>query len=301
MTKWTARTVAAAGMAILAAALVWAQSQPSAAPSFEVASVKANHSGDHMVSLMNSPSGRFSAKNVSVKMLIRLAYKVQDFQIAGGPGWIDSERYDIEAKPESSGPDSSPAPSTDDRREAAMEAQRLRIQALLADRFGMTVHHDTKELPVYALVVAKGGAKLHVAAVTPDGAEPPASPNPKGPMFKGRGMRMGRGELSGQSAPLSLLAETLSNQIGRTVVDRTGLTGLYDFTLKWTPDESQPPMFPGPREAPEGRPPGDRAANADSGPSIFTAIQEQLGLKLESQKGPVPILVIDRIEKPSEN
>lgn len=289
MRKWTARVVPAVGLSVLAAALVWAES-----PSFEVASVKANHSGDHMVSLMNAPGGRFTAKNVSVKMLIRLAYKVQDFQIAGGPAWIDSERYDIEAKPEGSGQDSSPAPATDDRREAAMEQQRLRIQALLADRFGLTVHRDAKELPVCALVVAKGGAKLQPAAVTPDSAEPLATPGAKGPMFKGRGMRMGRGELSGQSAPLSLLAETLSNQIGRTVVDRTGLTGLYDFTLKWTPDESQPQMFPGP-------PPADRAANADSGPSIFTAIQEQLGLKLESQKGPVPILVIDRIEKPSEN
>lgn len=288
MTKRTARIVAAVGMAILAAP-VWAQP-----PSFEVASVKANHSGDHMVSLMNAPGGRFTAKNVSVKMLIRLAYKVQDFQITGGPGWIDSERYDIEAKPEGSGPATSPAPPSDDRREAAMEEQRLRIQALLADRFGLAVHRDTKELPVYALVVAKGGAKLQPAAAARDSPEPPAAPSPKGPMFKGRGMRMGRGELSGQSAPLSMLAESLSNQIGRTVVDRTGLTGLYDFTLKWTPEESQPQMFPGP-------PPVDRAASPDPGPSIFTAIQEQLGLKLESQKGPVPILIIDRIEKPSEN
>ncbi len=254
-----------------------------------------------MVSLMNSPGGRFSARNVSAKMLIRLAYKVQDYQIAGGPGWIDSERYDIEAKPESSGLDSSPAPLSDDRREAAMEQQRLRMQALLADRFGLAVHRDTRELPVYALVVAKGGTKLHPAAATPDSSDAPAPPNTKGPMFKGREMRIGRGELSGQSAPLSLLADTLSNQIGRTVVDRTGLTGLYDFTLKWTPDESQPRMFPGPREGMEGRPPADRSANPDTGPSIFTAVQEQLGLKLESQKGPVPILVIDRIEKPSEN
>ncbi len=248
-----------------------------------------------MVSMMNAPGGRFTAKSVTAKMLIRIAYAIQDFQMAGGPSWIDSERYDIEAKPESS----AVMPPVGDG-EALMEQQRLRIQALLADRFRLAIHRESKELPMYALVVAKGGPKVQPAAAVPDSLGPPGPAGPKGPMFKGRGMRMGRGELTAQSAPMSQLAESLSVQIGRTVVDRTGLTGVYDFTLKWTPDENQPQMFPGPREG--SGPPPDRTTTADnSGPSIFTAIQEQLGLKLESQKGPVPIVVIDRIEKPSEN
>jgi bla regulator protein blaR1 len=272
----------AAGICVVAGWTAWPQSPAATAPSFEVASIKPNHSGDRMVSMMNAPGGRFTAKNVTAKMLIRLAYAIQDFQIAGGPSWMDSERYDIEAKPEGS---SGEPPAGD--HEALMEQQRLRIQALLADRFRLTIHRESKELPVYALVEAKGGPRVQPAAVVPA-------------VFKGRGMRMGRGELTAQSAPMSQLAESLSIQIGRTVVDRTGLAGVYDFTLKWTPDENQPQMFPGPREG--SGPPPDRATTPDnSSPSIFTAIEEQLGLKLESQKGPVPIVVIDRIEKPSEN
>ena len=112
-------------------------------------------------------------------------------------------------------------------------------------------------------------------------------------------MRMGRGQIDAQEVPLQFLAESLSRQLGRTVVDKTGLTGAYDFTLTWTPDESQRQMFKGP---PDGKEAGDGAPPPDaSGPTIFTAIQEQLGLKLESQKGPVEILVIDHVERPSEN
>lgn len=283
---------------LMHAPLSLAQSQLETAPAFEVASVKPNHTGDRGVSIMNAPGGRLSAKNVALSMLIRIAYKVQDFQVTGGPSWISSERYDIEAKPEGSA-DPDMRKLTDDQREAAMDRQRLRLQALLADRFKLTLHRDTKELPVYALVVAKNGPKLQQSTVSPS---PPEAPNaqgpPKGP-FKGQGMRMGRGDLTANSVRLSFLAEALSNQLGRTVVDKTGLTGLYDFTLKWTPDEGQGQMFKGPgdgREGADAPPPPDA-----SGPSLFTAIQEQLGLKLESQKGPVEILVIDHVERPTEN
>ncbi len=294
--------------ALLNAPQSHAQSQPGdtavAKPEFEVATVKPNRSADRMVMIQNGAGGRFVAKNVSLKMLMRMAYKVQDFQISGGPAWISSERYDIEAKPESPSIDDM-RKLTDEQREAFMEQQRLRLQALLADRFQLKLHPETKELPVYALVIAKNGPKLQESKIEPAGSEPP--PNPAGskgsvPRFKGQGMRMGRGELSGQSAPISILADTLSNQIGRTVIDKTGLKGRYDFTLKWTPDETQGQMFKGPGDGGEGRPPSDAAPTPDaSGPSVFTAIQEQLGLKLESQKGPVQVLVIDQVEKPTEN
>jgi uncharacterized protein (TIGR03435 family) len=286
---------------LMSALNIQAQSPPAPAPAFEVASIKPNHSADRGVSIMNAPGGRFVAKNVSLKMLIRLAYKVQDFQITGGPSWINSERFDVEAKPESAGNDDIEK-LTDNQRDALVEQQRLRVQALLAERFKLVFHRQTKETSAYALVVAKNGPKLQEASAAPSGPDPADAQAPKGPAFKGRGMRMGRGELSGQSAPLSMLAEGLSNQLGRTVVDKTGLKGIYDFTLKWTPDESQGQTFKGPGDGGEPHPSADSAPPPEgSGPTVFTALEEQLGLKLESQKGPVEILCIDQVEKPSEN
>jgi len=290
--------LAVAGMAALAAPIVFgllnappsrAQSQPASSaplPSFEVASVKPNHSGSNNVSISLPPSGRFVATNIPLRMLIRMAYKVQNFQITGGPGWINSDKFDIEAKPESS-PAVDIRKLTRDQFDAFQEQQRLRVQALLADRFELKLHRDTKELPVYALVVAKSGSKLHEVA--------PGSttPNPQGRM------QMMRGELTGHEVKLSFLTSVLSNELGRTVIDKTGLNGAYDFTLKWTPDESQGRMFKGPGPGPES--PDSAPPPESSGPSIFTAIQEQLGLKLESTKGPVEILVIDQVERPTEN
>jgi uncharacterized protein (TIGR03435 family) len=162
---------------------------------------------------------------------------------------------------------------------------RERLRALLAERFQLTLHRETKEQSVYALVVAKGGPKLQQGQAK-------EATGPRGPM-----MRMGRGELSGQGVELEMLTRTLSSQLGRTVIDRTGLKGNFDFKLTWTPDPGQ-----------SAGPPGGLPAGADAppppdpnGPSVFTALQEQLGLRLESQKGPVEMLVIDRVEKPSEN
>jgi len=162
---------------------------------------------------------------------------------------------------------------------------------LLADRFQLTLHRETKEQSVYALLVAKNGPKLQESQ-TKDGQAKEGT-GPRGPM-----MRMGRGELSGQGVALDMLTRTLSSQLGRTVIDRTGLKGNFDFKLTWTPDPGQSAGPPG-----GGPPPGaDAPPPPDpNGPSIFTALQEQLGLRLESQKGPVEMLVIDRVEKPSEN
>ncbi len=261
-------------------------------PSFEVASIKPNRSGDRRIALM-MPPGRISAKNVTTKFLIEYAYNVKDPQISGGPGWINSERYDVEAKVSDAFADQTRKLSPDERQEQL----RLMMQSLLADRFKLTLRRETKELPVFALVVAKNGPKLQ------ESKDVPGPDRLKGAdELKGRRMAMmGRGQLNMTAAPTSLLADALSRQLGRNVVDKTGLKGNYDFTLKWTPDESQGRMFGGP-DGGEGPPRGEAAPATDaSGPTIFTALQEQLGLKLESQKGPVETLVIESVERPSEN
>jgi uncharacterized protein (TIGR03435 family) len=223
-------------------------------------------------------------------MLIRTAYGIEENQISGGPSWLKSEHYDVDAKMDSATADALHKLAEDQRRVATQHM----LQALLADRFKLAVHHDSKELSIYALVVAKSGPKLQQAKpgdTYPNGI--------KGPDGIGRGgvMRMGRGQLTGQALPMSALARLLTGQLGRTVVDKTGLQGDYDFTLQWTPDESEGASFRGPDTGPQGS-----APSADSsGPSLFTALQEQLGLKLESQNGPVETYVIDHAEKPSEN
>jgi uncharacterized protein (TIGR03435 family) len=170
------------------------------------------------------------------------------------------------------------------------------IRALLADRFQLTIRKESKEAAIYALVVAKGGPKIKELppeedVPLPDPKDTPDKPDSKRPP---RGMmRMGRGEISAQGVKISGLAQSLSNAVGRTVIDKTDLKGVYNYELKWTPDENQGAGFKGPGDAP---PPADA-----NGPSIFTALQEQLGLKLESQKGPIDFLVIDHAEKASEN
>jgi uncharacterized protein (TIGR03435 family) len=273
-----------------------AQSPPTTAaapPSFEVASIKPNRSGDMRMGIRFQP-GRFNASGATVKQLITLAYDVRDFQVSGGPSWISSDKYDIDAKePDALAEELAKLPP-DQRR----EKMGLLMQSLLADRFQLRVSHGTKELPVYALVIAKNGPKIQEAK--------PGDSYPNG--MKGRDGRalghggmigMAPGQLTGQGVPLVFLVQQLAQQLGRRVLDQTGLKGNYDFTLKWTPDQSSAAMLQGP---PGGGPGPDNAPPPDSsGPSIFTAIQEQLGLKLESTKGPVETLVIDHVAQPSEN
>ena len=238
--------------------------QQPARPSFEVASVKPSVPRTAHFSLLEL-GGRFTTTNTTLKMLIGFAYDVRDYQIAGGPNWLDSAKYNVEAKP-------------DVPRPAEHNAARMRLmaQSLLAERFKLAIHRETKELPVYDLVVAKGGPKLKKAANTAEASG-----------------RRGRGLLTGVAADMPLLVNQLSQQLGRSVIDKTGLTGKYDFKLEWTPD---PGELRFPAGGPDAPPPPDL-----SGPSIFTAVQEQLGLKLESVKGPVEILVIDHAEKPDAN
>jgi bla regulator protein BlaR1 len=264
----------------------------SQAYEYEVASIKPDKSGTNMVRLMFSPDG-LTATNATLQMFIHAAYQVEPHQVSGGPSWLNSDHYDIEAKMDSATADALHKLSEE---QGILERQRM-LQALLADRFKLTLHRETRELPVYALLIAKNGPKLQEAK--PGDTYPNGIKGPDGRAGVGMMFMNGRGSVTGQGLPVSNLVRLLSLQLGRSVVDKTGLTAKYDFTLQWTPDESQGAMFKGPGPGPQGTaspPPPD-----PSGPSIFTAVQEQLGLKLESQKGPVEILVIDHAEQPSEN
>jgi uncharacterized protein (TIGR03435 family) len=262
-------------------------------PEFEVASIKTYKPEGEMMRIMfkYTPDG-IDASGVPLQTLVREAYGIEDNQIIGVSDWIGSQQFDIQAKMDQS--------DTETLRKLPQdEAQKLRqrmLQALLADRFKLTVHRETRELPVYSLVVAKGGIKMREAAagdLYPNGI--------KGPDGKSSGgmLRMGPGELTGQAIPLGRVVSTLSWQTGHHVIDKTGLTGKYDFTLKWAPGEGETPMLHGP---PGGNTGGANApADESNGPSLFTALQEQLGLKLDSQKAPVEVVVIDHAEKPSAN
>jgi bla regulator protein blaR1 len=255
----------------------------TSSPSFEVASIKPNRAGDNRIRLMFAPDS-LSGNGISVKMLIGFAYNLIDFQISGGPGWIDSERYDIEAKMN----ESTIAALKKLTPEQAIE-QRLMVQSLLAERFNLKVSHSSKELPIYALVVAKNGPKMAKSADAPPG---PGGPGGEGPRSM---MSFQMGELTATAISMSMLADRIARGVGRNVVDKTGLEGRYDFTLHWT--SGRQGLSAGPTDAIQGPAP----SSDSSGPSIYTALQEQLGLKLESQKGPVETLVIESIEKPSEN
>jgi uncharacterized protein (TIGR03435 family) len=261
------------------------------APAFDVASVKPNKSGDMGARIMFQPGGRFEANNASLKTLLEIAYDVRDFQVSGGPAWMSSDRYDIQAKAEGR-QQGDLRTETEEQRKADLDRRRLMIQALLAERLKLAVHKESKESTIYALVVAKGGPKIKElppeTTPAPDPKDAPKEsldkPDPKR-LPRGM-MRMGPGELTAQGVKIISLANSLSNAVGHPVFDKTGLTGDYTYELKWAPDENH----------------GDAASSADAnGPSIFTALTEQLGLKLESQKGPVDVIVIDHAEKASEN
>jgi uncharacterized protein (TIGR03435 family) len=171
------------------------------------------------------------------------------------------------------------------------------VRLLLAERFKLSVGHGTKEFPVYALVVAKNGPKLQQQK--PGGNYANGIKGPNGLAMGPHTLGMRPGQLTGQGVSMAELIMILSQQLERIVLDQTGLKGNYDFTLQWSPDQTSSAIVQGPEG---GKPVVDNTPPPESsGPSIFTAIQEQLGLKLESTKGPVDVLVIEHIERPSEN
>lgn len=279
----------ASGQATAAASSQQATPTPPAKiPEFAVASIKPDKSGSMGVRLMFGPDG-FTATNVPLNLLIREAYGVNDDQISGAPGWTSSARFDIDARVDSA--------DVAALKDLTFDQRKQMICALLADRFGLKVHQETKDLPVYALVVAKGGLKIHEAK--PGDTYPNGLKGPDG-QHGGAGMIMfnASGQLTAQGVPLSNLTRVLSQQTGHTVIDKTGLAGNYDFTLQMPPMKGPMPMPHAPGDGPAG---SDDGADDSSGPSIFTALQDQLGLKLESQKAPLPLIVIDHVEEPSEN
>jgi uncharacterized protein (TIGR03435 family) len=254
-------------------------------PTFDVVSIKLNKSDSGMIRVMTKPDG-YSATNISLKMLLQAAYGIREDLISGVPSSADSTRYDVDAKV--AGPD------VDALKALSPEQRRSMLQPMLVDRFKVKVHTETKQLPVYELVLAKGGPKLKEAM--PGDTYANGFKGPDGVAHGGM-MRMGRGELTAQAIPTASLVNMLSQQLQHTVIDKTGLTGKYDFTLTWTPEEGSGPMFKG-TDGGSSRP--EPAPDA-SGPSLFTALQEQLGLKLQSAKGPVETLVVDHVEMPTEN
>ncbi len=268
-----------AALLILAAQGVQAQDNvpPVKVPVYEISTVRVNKTNVGGSRLMFTPDG-LDVSGVPLLMLLREAYSVQDDQIIGAPSWAGTERFNIEAKV-----DGVDVPAL---KKLAPEQRRAMMPPVLEEHFKLKYHHETKELPAYVLVVAKGGSKLKMSEpdpLTPDG--------PKGTHM----MRMGRGDITAKGISVANLKEVLSQQLGRAVVDQTGLNGNYDFELKWTPDDHSGGMFKGPDGGHQ------EAAPESSGPSIFTAVEEQLGLKLESRKVPMETLVIDHIEMPSEN
>ena len=251
-------------------------------PHFEVASIKPSNSADRRPLFRLTP-GQYTASNVTMKMLIRSAYDIQLFQITGGPGWVDSDLFDIAAKPQAS---------------AEHEQVMLMLQSLLADRFQLVIRRDTREMPVYAMIAAKNGPKFKESNESdPNIIDLGGGGNPAGGASRPGVTKIRRGLLVSQEATMAGLAAHLSSILGRTVIDKTGLAGKYDLKVEWQPDENQVAMFQAMR-VPEGF--GAPAADP-MGPSLFAALQEQLGLKLEPEKGPVEMFVVERVGKPSAN
>lgn len=251
-------------------------------PAFEVASIRPNNSGARAVSIGVPSPGTFKAQNVWLRFLIQVAWDVKDFQVVGGPGWATSDRYDVAAK------------ATENAR---LPEMRPMLKELLEDRFQLKLHTESRELPIYALVVGKGPVKLRR---TSEGSC--AMPNPDWPASSPKPLPVcgnisaGPDGVDGIGVSMAQLASSLSNSMQRTVVDQTALTGKFDVQMKWTADQSTPGFW-----APGLAPSPSADASTDSGPSIFTVIREQLGLALEARKGPVTVLVIDHIEQPSPN
>ena len=264
------RLLSVAVLGFAAAASGQAPAAPSGAqvkvPQLDVISVKPNKSASGGMSM-----GPLAATNVTAHMVLTQAFHLNDNQLANEPDWAKTERFDIQAKV-ADADDAALAKLTQDQKRGFFEQ-------VLKERFGLVAHHETRELPEYALVAAKGGVKLV------DGkADPKVSSDMRSGGFRTQG-RGGVMMIDCANMPIDLLLQFLSNETGRKIVDKVGLTGKYSYTLNWRPELGQAAA-------------GD---SADSTPDLFTAIQEQLGLKLEPMKGPVDVLVIDHLERPVAN
>lgn len=239
-------------------------------PTFEVASIKRNTSVGQLSSINGQPGGRLTVTNHTLRHIVQNINRLQSYQIAGGPDWVDADRWNIVAKAEGN-------PSFDQ--------MMAMMQTLLADRFKLVTHREARELPIYALVLARADGRFgpqiresNSTECTPgaEAARARATAPPPPPGSRPRcGTRFNTGVIMTSSVTMADVARTLSLAAERQVVDRTGLTAKYDLDLTWKDDAE--------------------------GPSFFTAIQEQLGLKLDAQRGPVEVLVIDSAQRPTED
>jgi uncharacterized protein (TIGR03435 family) len=261
------------------AAAPHAQDPDARAPAFEVVSVKPNDSGDTRTSSMVQPGARYAATNMTLRMLIKTAYQVHDDQIVGGPDWLNTDRFDITARGDGN-------PSTS----AFVTQARLMLRSALTDRFRLTLRRDTREIATYALVFAKRDATFgpQFRRTDPDGCSRPAKPLPAPsdarepiPDLPCGGGFSRAGHLGGRGAEFAVLVRALSTWTDRLLIDRTGLAGRFDWDLQWTPEPVTPEIAIVPNRLP-----------------IETAIQDQLGLRLEPARAPAEVLVIDRAERP---
>ncbi|MBZ5617374.1 MAG: TIGR03435 family protein [Acidobacteriia bacterium] len=250
-----------AGGILILAVRAFGQTAP--APTFEVASIKPSKAEPRSISGVTSETGRISARNVTLRRCIRGAYNVPETQVLGGPKWIDDERYDIDAK--AAGP-------------AGDHDLMIMLQSLLAERFKLVFHREKRPMSGYALVVGKSGLKAQRST-------------PEAHSFT----HARRGGIDAQACTMANLAQKLSDALHLPVADFTGVEGAFDIKLEWTPEDTQAKPPAGGDKA------GTLAPDGAAGPSIFAALQEQLGLKLESRKVPTEVLVIDRADKASEN
>jgi uncharacterized protein (TIGR03435 family) len=242
-------------------------------PVYDVVSIHENKSGSGGMSFRWTEGG-FAGSNITVPLLLTDAYDLRQELISGLPGWADSFHFDLNAKVSD--------PDVNALKKLSPDQRRAMMLALLNDRFHLRAHIEIKTLPVYDLVLAKGGSKLKEDNALPSKDFDPADKSGKPPTG---GFLFSAGQMTGTAIPVSTLAATLAVHVERNIIDKTGLNGKYDINLKWTPPELE-----------------SKDTGVDNNaPDLFTALQEQLGLKLESSKGPVDTLVIDHVEMPTAN
>jgi uncharacterized protein (TIGR03435 family) len=240
----------------------------NANPAFEVATIRPSDPA-YPEQIIRLNGAEVITTNVTVHALINLAYWLHPKQLTGGPAWTESDKFDVAGKPDAPG-------------QPNVDQMKMMIQKLLADRFQLKFHFEKRDLQAYVITIAKTGAKLIKSQDDPKGIP---------------GWNFGRTAsgmtMTFRNSPMSQFIAVLQNSMDRPVVDQTGLSGRYDFTLNFTPDPAQAALL--------GGPPAPAADNPDAAPGLFAAFQQQLGLKLESTKAPVEVMVIDKVEKPSEN
>ena len=262
-------------VAAISAGLLTAQSPDTGA--FEVVSVKPNASGDTRTSSIVTPGARYIATNVTLRMLIETAYQVHDDQIIGGPGWVNTDRFDITARGEGN-------PSAS----AFVTQARLMLRPALADRFSLVVRRETRDIPVYALRQVRSDRGLGPQLRDSPNCSGPATPLPAAPDALepipdfpcGTGFSRG-GHLGGRGVEFSVLVRQIGTWTDRVLIDRTTLTGRYDWDMQWTPEPLTPDISVLPNRLP-----------------LETALRDQLGFRLEPTRDSVEVLVLDRAERP---